>query len=88
MTTTSFSGRSSSASSASSFRACRGSACAQAEQVGVRPQGRRDGGVERRVGAEVDREPAVGLEQDGERQQAELVPFAGRAREHRGSANR
>ena len=82
MTTTSFSGRSWSASSASIAARASGVAGAQAEEIGVRAERGRDGSVDRRVGAEVDREPAVGLEQDGEREQPELVPLPRRAGEH------
>ena len=64
-----------------------GVARAQAEQVGVRAERGRDGCFERRVRAEVDREPPVRLEQDGQREQSELVPLARRAGEDGGAAH-
>ena len=60
---------------------------AQAEQIGVRAQRGRDRCVERRVGAEIDREPAVRLEQDGQREQAQLVALPGCAGEDGGAAH-
>ena len=82
MTTTSFSGSSSSCELGLDRRARLGVARAQAEEIGIRAERGRDGGVDRRIGAEVDREPAVGLEQDGQREQPELVPLPRRAGEH------